>query len=111
MATVAISAWCSKPRGSDRSLDAIRSRARELGIGFSIAVDGDWETLDTWWLRSGEKRTATSASFLLDKRGVIRFVHPGPELHPGGGAGHERCRKDFADLQQAIDVLLREPAV
>ena len=45
---------------------------------------------------------STSASFLLDRQGVIRWVHPGPEYHPGGPEEHEpwieskrRVSKDF----------------
>jgi peroxiredoxin len=98
-----------KPRGAERSNDAIRDRAKELGITFPIAIDAQWQTLDRWWLKTGT-RSATSVSFLLDKQGVIRFVHPGPELHPSDDPEHAQCQEDFAALEKAVKLLLQEPA-
>ena len=94
-----------KPRGSARSLDAIEARARELGITFPIAVDADWATLDDWWLAGGERR-ATSVSFLLDREGTIRFVHPGPEFSPD--SERELSRRDHEQVRAAIEALLAE---
>jgi peroxiredoxin len=62
--------------------------ARELN--FPIAIDWDWRNgiLADWWL-TGPKRPATSVTFLLDKSGIIQFVHPGMEYHdPNGIEGH-----------------------
>jgi peroxiredoxin len=103
-----------KPRGSVTDLAAIRARAEALGMTFSIASDARWETLERWWLKSGSpgasERDATSVSFLIDRRGVIRWVHPGPEFHPDGPEDHQQCRDDFADAERAIALLLDEPA-
>ncbi len=41
-------------------------------------------SLKEWWL-TGPERPATSVTFLLDKSGVIRFVHPGMEYHDDSG--------------------------
>lgn len=92
-----------KPRGSAASLEVIERRAEELGIRFPIAVDERWATLDDWWL-SGRERAATSVSFLLDRDGRIRFVHPGPEFSPE--SERERSRRDHEQVRQAIEALL-----
>ncbi|MBI3088151.1 MAG: TlpA family protein disulfide reductase [Candidatus Omnitrophica bacterium] len=43
---------------------------------FPVAIDPEWRTLKRWWL-DGHERAWTSVSFLLDRAGVIRYVHPG----------------------------------
>ena len=78
--------------------------------GGTFALDTRWTTLKKYWL-SGRKRRATSASFLLGKGGRFRFVHPGPELHPGDEVCNltpERCNRDYEDMERAIKLLLTE---
>jgi thiol-disulfide isomerase/thioredoxin len=96
-----------KPRGTARSAAEVAEVRTGFGWRFPVALDTGWETLDAFWLANGE-REATSASFVLDRRGVIRWVHPGPEFHPGGPADHEECRRDYADLRAALEALLAE---
>jgi len=82
--------------------------ARELD--FPIAIDWDWRngTLADWWL-TGPERPATSVTFLLDKSGVIQFVHPGMEYHdPNGSEGHAMCAIDMKDIRSQIERLLAE---
>lgn len=82
--------------------------ARELG--FPIAIDWDWRngTLKDWWL-TGPDRPATSVTFLLDKSGVIQFVHPGMEYHdPNGSEGHAMCAVDMVEIRSEIERLLAE---
>jgi peroxiredoxin len=86
--------------------------ARELD--FPIAVDWDWRNgvLADWW-QTGPKRPATSVTFLLDKQGVIRFVHPGMEYHDleksnGDPGGHAMCPVDLAGIRSQIERLLAE---
>lgn len=98
--------------GRDDPLDVerVRRAVATRQFRFPVAVDWDWRnhTLKEWW-RTGPKRPATSVTFLLDKRGVIRFVHPGMEYHDADGqAGHEVCADDMANLRAAIERLLVE---
>ena len=82
--------------------------ARELD--FPIAIDWDWRngTLADWWL-NGPERPATSVTFLLDKSGVIQFVHPGMEYHdPNGLEGHAMCSTDMLGIRSQIERLLAE---
>ncbi len=64
--------------------------------------------LRRWWLDGGRRR-ATSVSFLIDKRGVIRYIHPGPAYHREVVSGDDRPSRDFAKLQEMIEKLLAEP--
>lgn len=77
---------------------------------FPVAVDWDWrtKTLKNWWL-TGPKRPATSVTFLLDKNGIIQFVHPGMEYHDDNGSGqHATCSDDMARIRTAIRRLVAE---
>jgi hypothetical protein len=75
----------------------IRDAAERFGYHGLIAVDRDWSELTRFYLSTGD-RPATSASFLVDREGIIRFVHPGPEIHTSDAA--------YADLERAIERVL-----
>ncbi|HUG36776.1 MAG TPA: hypothetical protein VML54_07485, partial [Candidatus Limnocylindrales bacterium] len=75
--------------------------ADELGFEFPVAIDAGWRTLRAWWL-DGRPRAWTSVSFLLDRQGVIRHVHPGGQYVQGGA--------EHAALEAAIERLLAQPA-
>jgi peroxiredoxin len=108
---VVIGLYHPKPRPTDAAIDerALRDRvarvADEYGFRFAIGLDLQWRTIDTWWLDTGD-RDATSATFVIDREGVIRGVHPGPELHPGGPLDHASCREDYAALVSLVESLL-----
>jgi hypothetical protein len=85
----------------------VERTARQWGWRFPVGLDVDWKSLNAFWLATGD-RSATSASFLLDRRGVIRFVHPGTEFHPGGPPDHQQCRDDYRDVRRAVEALLTE---
>lgn len=102
---VVIGLFHPKPRGSTRSVARVRELVDAWGWTFPVGLDSDWTTLDAYWLGSGD-RAATSASFLIDQRGGIHWVHPGPEFHPDGPTDHEMCRHDYAELREAIETLL-----
>ena len=50
-------------------------------IGSLVAIDPAWRTLDAWWLKDHRRRW-TSVTFVLDRKGVIRFIHPGGHEFP-----------------------------
>lgn len=96
-----------KPAG-DWSMDRMRRAAEKYQFAFPVALDGDWSALRRWWLNGGD-RSFTSASFLIDKHGIIRYVHPGGEFHGSNGApGHEVCEADFRTIEKTIAELLTE---
>ena len=97
-----------KPPG-DWSLDRMRTASDRLGLTFPVALDGDWSALRRWW-PDLERRGWTSVSFVVDRKGVIRYVHAGGEFHeaPAGGKSHARCERDYKEIEQVIGRLLRE---
>jgi thiol-disulfide isomerase/thioredoxin len=91
----------------EESARAVARAAERLGMAFPIALDNDWATLRRWWLSTGD-RAFTSASFLIDRRGILRAIHPGGEFHEGGGPEHGECRRDYQALRRVIEQLLQE---
>jgi len=77
---------------------------------FPIAIDWDWrnKTLKDWWL-TGPKRPGTSVTFIIDKSGVIQFIHPGMEYHEENGSElHTMCASDLGRVRTAIERLIAE---
>lgn len=97
-----------KPAG-DWSPERMRRASDRLGFTFPVALDADWSALRRWWPEL-ERRGWTSVSFVVDKKGIIRYVHPGGEFHEGwsGDEGHARCERDYKEIEQTISRLLRE---
>lgn len=98
--------------GMDDPLDVPRVRrvvdARDFQ--FPVAIDWEWRTgtLKDWWL-TGPDRPATSVTFILDKSGVIQFVHPGMEYHDDNGSEqHAMCVNDMGRIRAAIERLIAE---
>lgn len=87
---------------SDEPLEPARVKAlaERFHFRFPVAIDHDWKTLRAWWLDDHEGWT--SISFLIDRRGVVRFVHTGGQYEPGSA--------DAAQMRRWIDELLAEPS-
>lgn len=96
-----------KPAG-DWSVPRMQRAAERLHFSFPVALDGDWSALKRWWL-DGTDRGYTSVSFIVDKHGVIRYVHPGGEFHESNGEpGHAVCERDFRAIEKTVGQLLAE---
>jgi peroxiredoxin len=75
--------------------------ARKYGFTFPVAFDPDWKTLKSWMRdRAGNAVSTgwTSVTFVLDKQGVVRHVHPGGEYVAGDAA--------YGELERAVERLL-----
>ena len=85
----------------------MRVASDRLGLTFPVGLDGDWSALRRWWPEL-ERRGWTSVSFVVDRKGIIRYVHPGGEFHEGQAGGHARCERDYKEIEQVIGHLLAE---
>ena len=81
--------------------DDVVRYAKLFHFEFPVAIDPSWQTLKRWWL-TGHNRAFTSVSFLIDRHGVIRHIHPGGKYVKGDAA--------YAKLQSMIEQLLDEPS-
>lgn len=83
-------------------VDEVRSLALDhYKFRFPVAIDDDWTTLKRWCL-GAHPDSWTSVSFLVDRRGVVRFVHLGGEYPPDSA--------DYLQMKRWIEELLAEPA-
>ena len=89
----------------------VQQAVDRFGFTFPTAVDPAWTALERWWL-SHSPRGWTSVSFLLDKKGLIRYIHPGGEYHLEPGGPHQRdhasCHRDYREIERLIEQLLAE---
>jgi peroxiredoxin len=77
--------------------------AKEYGFTFPVAFDPEWHTLDAWRHDKDGKAVDTgwtSITFVLDKKGVVRHVHPGGEYVEG--------QSPHTELRAVIEKLLAE---
>jgi peroxiredoxin len=81
-------------------IQKIKEYSTSLGFTFPLAIDRDWITLRNWWLDKSPKARWTSVSFLIDKNGIIRYIHPGGQYVKGDD--------DYAMLTSWIEELLTE---
>ena len=86
--------------------ESVLAMAQRFGYKGELAIDADWSQLRKAYLSSGRRR-ATSVTFLVDKDGVTRFLHPGPVLFPSDDPQYETENDDYQLLKQAIEALLR----
>ena len=105
---VVIGMYHPKPPGP-RPQKALEKAVKRLGFEFPIALDMDWEMLRRYWLAQGGHRW-TSVSFLIDKRGKIRYIHPGGEYYKGTGKTRMKAERDYNELKVMIEKLIAEPS-
>ena len=95
-----------KPPG-DWNVKRMRAAGERLGLAFPLALDADWAVLNRWW-PDPEARGWTSVSFVVDKKGIIRYVHPGGEFHQSLEPAHTRCDREYKQIEQVVNRLLGE---
>ena len=81
-------------------IQQVKEYSTNLGFKFPLAIDRDWITLKKWWLDKNLKARWTSVSFLIDRKGIIRYIHPGGQYVKGD--------VDYATLKSKIEELLTE---
>jgi peroxiredoxin len=81
-------------------IQQVKEFSDRLGFTFPVAIDREWITLRKWWLDKNPKARWTSVSFLIDRNGIIRYIHPGGQYVKGDD--------DYAMLKSKIEELLTE---
>jgi peroxiredoxin len=95
---VVIGIYHHKARGPLKT-EKVKQSVKGFGFQFPVAIDPEWRTLKRWWLK-GSDRKWTSVSFLIDRKGVIRHIHPGGSYRKGD--------KAYQAMQNKIEELLKE---
>jgi peroxiredoxin len=104
---VVVGMYTPKPRPRPVSTEEVRRYVESYGFGFPVAVDDDWATLRKLWLNRVHEASYTSASLLIDRKGVVRHVQKGG-LYAKDAASPE-ARADYEAMRSAIVRLLAEP--
>lgn len=84
---------------ADSTLEEIQEIVAEYGYRFPVAVDRGAKTRRLWCL-GRDDYGYTSVTFLLDRDGVIRYIHPGGRYVKGDA--------DYRTLKSNIEQLLDE---
>ena len=105
---VVIGMYHPKPPGPRRQ-KTLEKAVKRLGFEFPIALDMDWSRLRRYWLANSRHRW-TSVSFLIDKRGKIRYIHPGGEYYKGEDETQTEAQRDYDELKGLIEKLIAEPS-
>jgi hypothetical protein len=80
---------------------------KALGFRFPVAIDDDWSTLRRLWLNRIPEAQFTSASLLMDRQGIVRYVQSGGLY--AKDASDPQARQDYWDLERTIRRLLAAP--
>ena len=75
---------------------AAKEAAKAIGMPGAVGVDRDWKVLERW--KAGKAYAFTSLTFLVDRKGRVRYVHPGGAISAEEGV----------ELGRRIDALLAE---
>jgi peroxiredoxin len=104
---VVIGMYTPKPRPRAVTPDEVRGYVKSYGFTFPVALDADWGALHRLWLDRVPGAKFTSATLLIDRRGVLRHVQEGGAY--AKDAVDPQGRKDYQELRKAIAELLAEP--
>ena len=104
---VVIGMYTPKPRPRSVSVDEVRGYVKAYGFAFPVAVDADWGALRRLWLDRSSDAAFTSATLLIDRRGILRHVQKGGAY--AKDASDPQARQDYQNMREAIVALLAEP--
>ena len=98
--SVVIGVFTPKPKPRTVEVAEARTVARAYGFEFPVVVDDNWGALRALWLDRQPDAEFTSASLLIDRRGVVRHVHE--------GGAYALDSKDFKTMRDAVARLVAE---
>ena len=105
---VIIGMYHPKPLGRKVSVEEVRQFGKAKDFKFPIAIDEDWANLNRYWFDNGGDGF-TSVSFVLDREGVIRYIHPGGSYNKEGlPYGDPQWKHDYIEINALIAGLLEE---
>lgn len=96
-----------KPAGAVVA-DRVAKAAKRMGYAGRVAVDEDWSELKRAYLDRSATAAATSVTLLVDRDGVVRFVHPGPQFFPSDDAADAGEDADYKLIDRALAALLSD---
>lgn len=102
---VVVGFYTPKPAPRETTATHVSGVARKYGFTFPVAIDDEWKALRRLWLDRADSGW-TSASLLIDRKGVVRHVHPGGVF--AKDSPDPAARRDYAEMREAIEALIAE---
>ncbi len=81
----------------------IATHAKVLGYSGPLAADSDWTHLQALYLEHHPK-AVTSVTFVMDRAGKIRYIHPGPVF--GSSSTDAVLNREYNEVRSAVQALL-----
>lgn len=97
--------YTPQPMPGETDLEAVRRLVLAMGFEFPVGVDARWETVNRYWLTEADADMG-SAAFLIDRKGVIRFIQ-GRGLY-AKDSPNRAVRREYETMQRVIEQLLKE---
>ena len=104
---VVVGFYTPKPAPRATSAEDVRRTVSAYGFRFPVAIDDEWKALRKLWLDRASGAAWTSASLLIDRRGIVRWVHQGGVFSPD--SRDPQARRDYQEIRSAIETLLDKP--
>ena len=104
---VVIGMYTPKPRPRAVAAETVRAYVKQYGFTFPVAIDADWGALHRLWLDRVPGAEFTSASLLIDRRGVLRHIQKGGAY--ARDAADAGARRDYDAMRKAIVACLADP--
>ena len=105
---VVIGMYTPKPRPRAVTVEEVRGYVKAYGFAFPVAIDADWAALHELWLDRFSDANFTSATLLIDRKGILRHVQKGGAY--AKDAADPQARRDYEAMRAAIEGLLAEPS-
>jgi alkyl hydroperoxide reductase subunit AhpC len=99
-----VGVYAPTPFPTEVRQEHVRDLAAAQGFRFPIGLDPRWETLQGYWLDRADAEL-TAATFLIDRKGVIRFVQP--DGFYDKESKNRGVRQEYAKLEKEIESLLK----
>lgn len=105
---VIIGMYHPKPYGRRVSREEVTRYSEVKDFKFPIAIDEEWATLKRYWFDQGGE-AFTSVSFIIDREGLIRYIHPGGSYNAEGLPHNDpQWRHDYHDVKAMLELLLEK---
>ena len=104
---VIVGFYTPQPMPTQTDLDYVRRLVVSVGFEFPVGADSSWETVNRYWLTDADTDMG-SASFLIDRKGVIRAIQ-GHGFYEKDSR-NRTARRAYESLVRQIETLLTESA-
>ena len=101
----AVGIYVPTPMPATTEPEAVRRLAVAMGFDFPVAADSGWETATRYWLDRADAEPG-AATFLIDRRGIIRYIQPDGRYEKD--SRDRVARRAYENLEKQIQLLLQE---